>query len=79
MDQPNATDFTEILASVTEDGKYTLRVLLDAGAHITVATDLPREEAERRELAINQAMIEYRTKRNAWEKQWIASRLMPRR
>ncbi len=68
MKQPQATDFTEIVASVSEDGLYAVRVLLDSGLHIVVTPWVCREEAERLELAINQAMIEYRTKRNAWEK-----------
>ena len=67
--QPQATDFTEILPVVVDPGRYVLRVKLNSGASILVAEVRCREEAERRELAINQAMIEYRTKRNAWEKE----------
>lgn len=66
VNQPQATDFTEIVASVTQDGEYAVRVLLDSGQHIVVSKWVCREEAERLELAINQTMIEYRTKRNAW-------------
>lgn len=65
--QPQATHFTEIVASVTKDGEYAVRVLLDSGQHIIVSHWVCREEAQRLELAINQVMIEYRTKRNAWE------------
>lgn len=64
---PQVTDFTEIVASVTKDGEYAVRVLLDSGQHIVVGRWVGRDEAEKHELAINQAMIEYRTKRNAWE------------
>ena len=67
--QPQATDFTEIVASGTQDGEYAVRVMLDSGEHIMVSKWACREEAERLELAINQVMIEYRTKRNAWEKE----------
>jgi len=67
--QPQTTDFTEIRASVTQDGEYAVRVLLDSGQHVVVGKWVGREEAERHELAINQVMIEYRTKRNAWEKE----------
>jgi len=67
MKQPSVTDFTEIVASVSQDGEYAVRVLLNSGGCIVVTPWVSREEAERLELAINQAMIEYRTKRNAWE------------
>lgn len=67
--QPQATDFTEIAASVTQDGEYAVRVLLDSGQYIVVSPWVGREEAERLELAITQVMIEYHTKRNAWEKE----------
>lgn len=63
-----ATDFTEIVASIGLDGEYAVRVLLDSG-HVVVSEWVYREEAERLELAINQVMIKYRTKRNAWEKE----------
>ena len=49
--------------------KHVLRVKLDSGASILVASDLDKAEAERRELAIHQIMIEFRTKRNAWEQE----------
>lgn len=65
---PKVTDFTEIVASVTQDGEYAVRVLLDSGQHIVVTNWVGCDEVKRLELAINQAMIEYRTKRNAWEK-----------
>ena len=76
--QPQAIDFTEIVASVTQDGEYAVRVLLDSGQHIVVSNWVCREEAERLELAINQAMIEYRTKRNAWEKETAGDKFRPR-
>lgn len=73
--QPQVTDFTEIMASITQDGEFAVRVLLDSGSHIMVTQWVfkdrvcrnRREEAERLELAINQAMIEYHTKRQAWK------------
>ena len=65
--QPLVSDFTEIVASCTQDGYYAVRVLLDSG-HVVVTPWVFREDAERLELAITQGMIEYRTKRNAWEK-----------
>lgn len=68
QDQPRATDFTEVVPSILKDGKFVLRVILDSGQCLPVAMDLTFEAAERRELVINQAMIEYRTKRNAYER-----------
>ena len=65
--QPKVTDFTEVLPMLAEPEKYVLRVKLDSGASIAMATGISKDEAERRELAINQVMIEYRTKLNAWE------------
>lgn len=65
--QPQATDFTEIRASCTEDGYFDVWILLERG-NVTFARHLSREEAETAVLVITQAMIEYRTKRNAWEK-----------
>lgn len=75
--QPTVTDFTEIVASVTQDGYYAVRVLLDSGQHTVVSPWVYREEAERLELAINQVMIEYRTKRNAWEASFHDSQRNP--
>ena len=65
--EPKATDFTEVVASCTQDGDYAVRVLLASGPHIVVTPWVSKEEAERLELAINQGMIDYRTKRNAYE------------
>lgn len=66
---PKATDFTEIVASCTEDGLYAVKVLLDSGQQIIVTKWVYQEEAERLELAIHQMAIEFRTKRNAWEQE----------
>lgn len=71
--QPQATDFTEICPSDSWDalqkGEFVLRVILDSGQLVTLAKSCNREELENLELAINQAMIEYRTKRNAYERE----------
>jgi len=70
-DQPTVTDFTAVIARVNlkdhgEVTEYHLRVKLDS-RWITVGTHPTREEAEVAELAINQLMVEYKAKRNAWE------------
>jgi hypothetical protein len=66
MDQPKVTDFTTVVPA--KDSGFHVRVKLES-RWVTVGTHISREEAETAELAINQAMIEYRTKRNSWEKQ----------
>lgn len=46
-------------------------MVLDSGCRIALTGYcLTKEEAEKRELAITQAMIEYRTKRNAYEQEF---------
>jgi len=64
--QPQATDFLEIRASCTVDGEFNLCVILDSGSIVPVGHFFSRAEVETAELAISQAMIEYRTKRNDW-------------
>lgn len=64
--QPEASDFTEIVASVTTDGEYAVRLLLESGPPLVVGRWVCREEAKRDEAAIHQAMTEFRLKRNEW-------------
>lgn len=77
MEHPTVTDFTEVVCLETEFAKvplrseYVLRVKLISGANIVMVSGLSKKETERRELAINQAMIEYRAKMNAWEAQLL--------
>lgn len=66
MDQPKVTDFTMI--EDADHGSVVLSVKLDSGK-VRLADYASRGDAEAIELAINQAMIEYHTKRNAWETQ----------
>jgi len=64
MDQPKVTDFTTTVPA--EKSGFDVRVKLDS-RWVTVGNHPTREDAERAELALSQVMIEYRTKRNAWE------------
>ncbi|MHA2279703.1 MAG: hypothetical protein ACXAC5_02250 [Promethearchaeota archaeon] len=69
MDQPKVTDFTEIEELGTRGADcFVLRVLLDSGRKVGVGRFSTRQDAEQVELAISQVMIEYRTKRNTWER-----------
>ncbi len=65
---PQSTDFTEIekLHPCSTD-KFVLRVTTDGGGRYEVGGFATLADAAKAELAINQVMIEYRTKRNAWE------------
>jgi hypothetical protein len=70
-EQPTVTDFTKIEQNKSDhpfDGleEFNLSVKLDSGWRV-IASHPTEEDAELAELAISQAMIEYRTKRNAWE------------
>ena len=71
-EQPKVTDFTEITSPSWCNPKrpnnmlYELKVKLDSGV-VEIGSFTDKNEAEKAELAINQAMIEYRTKREAWE------------
>lgn len=73
MDQPKVTDFTKVERTDTDPSgplEFTVSVKLDSG-WVTVAKYADDEDAEKAELAINQAMIEYRTKKNAWKQGMI--------
>jgi hypothetical protein len=69
-DQPTVTDFTAVIREIPDFSgdpiKYHLRVKLDS-RWITVGTHSTCEEAEVAELYINQLLVEYKAKRNAWE------------
>ncbi len=62
--QPKVTDFTSVVCFV--NGEFDLLVHLNSGP-VKVGTFPTKEAVETAELAINQMMAEYRTKRNAWE------------
>jgi hypothetical protein len=70
-EQPKVTDWTMVLKVIEKSqwipDKYVLAIRLGAGRH-HLGEFSTRELAERAELALNQAMIEYRTKRNSWER-----------
>jgi len=72
MEQPQATDFTRIVRPSTDVFSvkldHVLQVRLDS-RWVTVGHHSALNAALQAELAISQAMIEYRTKRNAWERQ----------
>ena len=71
MNQPKVTDFTKIEKLVSPSpgvDYFVLQILLDSGRKVAVGKFYNREDAESVELAIKQAMIEYRTKMNAWER-----------
>lgn len=78
MKQPQATDFTKVDDNLSPPGstglggrgqlEYSVSVRLDSGWKV-VAKGFTQRHAEEAELAINQVMIEYRTKRNDWNNQ----------
>lgn len=65
------TDFTQVIPSPSnghvKDNEFYLRVQLDS-CWMRVAVYSTQKEAEDAEFVINKVMIEYRTKRNAYEK-----------
>jgi len=74
MDQPKITDFTTVVGisppaiAFSELDVFHLRVKLN-DRWVTVGIHKTREEAETAELAISQIMVDYRTQRNAWERE----------
>ncbi len=71
--QPQATDFTKV--AQMSACEYEVFVMLKSGP-VSICTRYSQESAEKLGLAINQAMIEYRTKRNTWERDILAKKLV---